>query len=260
MICEALRLCALQARVTSIMKKTAPLISLILPAHNEEEALKAGFLERALQTEELLPKHIPQSPQSGRALEIIAVNDGSTDDTRALLEKFKGRIQIIHWDKRRGYGAALKAGFSKAAGDYIAFLDMDSTCKCEDLPLLLRPIVDKGAKAVIGGRLGKGSRMPAIRAIGNRLFSWALLLLSGRYVRDPCSGYRLFEESLYPKTLKLPQDLSFSMAFTAMLIREKIPFEEVRISYKERSGRSKLQPVKDGLLFLKAMFQALRKP
>ena len=93
--------------------------SLVFPCHNEEKAI-ASVLNRALETKEQMEERGELS-----LLEIIVVNDGSTDGSQKVLENYEGRIKTLSLKKRQGYGAALKKGFLKARGDWLGFCDLD---------------------------------------------------------------------------------------------------------------------------------------
>ena len=225
--------------------------SLVFPCHNEEEAIP-GVLAKALKAKE----HLEGTGIS--LLEIIAVNDGSTDSSQKLLDSYSNQIKVLHLKKQRGYGAALKEGFSKASGNWLGFCDLDSTCEPEELSLLLKTALQGNYSLVWGQRIHKKSSMPSVRVIGNRLFSLALYLLSFQYVSDPCSGFRIFKkDQLGDAVFQFPDDLSFSLALTSYCIREKISFKELAISYHERTGQSKLHSLKDGLIFLKTIADVL---
>ena len=226
--------------------------SLVFPCHNEEEAIPS-VLDKALKTKELMEGRGELS-----CLEIIAVNDGSTDNSLKLLNHYKDKIKVLDLEKQQGYGAALKEGFLKAKGDWLAFCDLDSTCEPEELRLLLKTALKRNSPVVWGLRIHKDSFMPFIRRLGNRLFSLALYSLSFRYVDDPCSGFRIFKkDSLGKSIFQFPDDLSFSLALTAYCVREKIPFKTLKISYNERKGKSKLHSLKDGVRFLKTLIDTL---
>lgn len=230
----------------------SPSCSLIFPCYNEEESI-ALVINKALKVKEQIERENPPIP-----LEIIVVNDGSTDNSRNILDTYKDKIKIVHLKKQRGYGAALKEGFLNAKGNFLSFCDLDSTCEPQELNLLLKTALKKKTSIVWGNRIHSKSSMPFIRRIGNRIFSLVLYLLSYRYIKDPCSGFRVFEKKYLKKTLFLfPDNLSFSLALTAHCIREKIPFEELTISYNQRQGKSKLHPFKDGFVFLKTIVDIL---
>ena len=226
--------------------------SLVFPCYNEEDAI-ADVLDKALKIKKLMEERGELS-----CLEIIAVNDGSTDNSLKLLNSYKDKIKILNLEKQQGYGAALKEGFSKAKGDWLAFCDLDSTCEPEELRFLLKTALKRNSPIVWGLRIHKNSFMPFVRRLGNRLFSLVLYSLSFRYVDDPCSGFRIFKkDSLGKSVFQFPDNLSFSLALTAYCIREKIPFETLEISYNERKGKSKLHSLKDGFVFLKTIADIL---
>lgn len=227
-------------------------LSFVFPCHNEERAI-VSVLDSALKHKCIMEK------DNSVCVEIIVVNDGSTDNSQNLLDTYKDEIKMISFPKRRGYGAALKAAFLEATGDWMAFCDLDATCDPRDLSHLLDlALQGDGVPVVCGLRLHKNSSMPYVRRIGNRLFAFVLWLLSFRYVPDPATGFRLFKKDrLGESVFRFPDDLSFAFGFTVYLIREKIPFRFLPISYHEREGQSKLHPIKDGLRFLKTLTNML---
>jgi glycosyltransferase involved in cell wall biosynthesis len=90
----------------------SPLISVILPTHN-----RAHLLDRAIDS---------VLSQSWRNLELIVVDDGSTDDTAALLNRLDdSRLSVIHFDSNRGASAARNAGLAQARGEFVTFMDSD---------------------------------------------------------------------------------------------------------------------------------------
>lgn len=230
----------------------SPSCSLIFPCHNEEKSI-ALIINKALKVKERIERENPPIP-----LEIIVVNDGSTDNSQNILDTYKDKIKIFHLKKQRGYGAALKEGFLNAKGNFLSFCDLDSTCEPQELNLLFKTALTKNTPVVWGNRIHSKSAMPFIRRAGNRIFSLVLYLLSCRYIKDPCSGFRVFKKKRLKKNLFLfPDNLSFSLALTAYCIREKVPFKELTISYNQRQGKSKLNSFKDGFLFLKTIADAL---
>lgn len=228
------------------------LISLIFPCRDEERAIPLT-LPKAIQAKRGLVGEM-----SLKGMEILVVDDGSKDSSLDKLKRYAGEIKIIALKKREGYGSAIKKGVQQAKGDWIAFCDLDNSCAPEDLKILIELARGQSAQAVWGQRLNKDSRMPLSRKIGNRLYQLAFLGLCFKAVPDPCSGFRLFKKSaLEPAIYEFPQDLSFSIAFTAHCLRYKIPFSAASVSYKERLGKSKLRLIKDGLIFLARLIQFL---
>lgn len=220
-------------------------ISFILPCYNEELSIPV-FLPKVIQ----FKKKILKAPGI-KGMEILVVDDGSTDQSPELLKAYSEEIILVPLKVRQGYGTAVKEGIKRSQGDWIAFCDLDETCDSEDLKLFIELAVDKSLKAVWGDRLSKQSNIPLIRRLGNRFYQLVFFLLTFQRIPDPCSGFRLFNKSAFtPDIYTFPKNLSFSLAFTSYCIRYQIPFSTLRISYKERLGESKLYFLKDGVVFL----------
>jgi hypothetical protein len=186
-------------------------------------------------------------------LEVIVVDDGSTDATAAVVESVEGVILVRH-SANRGYGAALKTGFSRASGALLAFLDADSTYPPESLVDLCDVALREDADVVIGSRRSGGRNgMPPLRRLGNLIWSGLLSLLGSANVQDPASGMRVVRrrclESLYP----LPDGLHFTPVMSTRALHEGLKVIEIPIPYHERSGRSKLNVVRDGFRFLQTI-------
>ena len=146
--------------------------TIVIPAFNEERAIDQTITE------------ISNLPVP---LEIIVVDDASTDKTFELASSHKD-VRVIRHTKNRGYGAALKTGFANAKGDLVGFLDADGTYPPEYFPKLCTPALD-GAELVIGTRMtGEDSQMPTTRRIGNFFFAKLLCLLGWQPVTDCASG------------------------------------------------------------------------
>ncbi len=220
-------------------------LSVVIPAYNEEDGITAS-VERVLAV-------APALAQVGvAALECIVVDDGSKDRTAQMVQRFGERVRLIR-QPNKGYGGALKTGFCAATGELLGFLDADSTYPPEYFPALCRVALD-GADIVIGSRMaGAHSEMPLVRRIGNTLFATLLSLVAGVRISDSASGQRVLRRSVLPLIYPLPNTLDFTPAMSTRALHEGLTIVELPIPYKERSGRSKLSVVRDGLRFLKSI-------
>ena len=227
-----------------------PSCALIFPCHNEEGAIPS-VLDSALRAKEQLIQN-----NSVKILEIIVVNDSSTDDSEKILKNYSGQIKVVHLKNHKGYGEAIKAGISHTSCDWIAFCDLDGTCAPSDLSLLIKRAQKTSAEVIWGIRLHKQSAMPYTRKIGNFLYRWMIWVLSGKvWIADPCSGFRLFKKSAFSSVVcEFPSGLNFSPALTAWCVRKKVPFSCVNITYEERIGESKLKTLRDGIVFSWTLF------
>lgn len=227
-----------------------PTLSIVIPALNEEQAI-ADTVRRCLDAREQVAR------EGGLGeVEVIVVNDGSSDRTEAIALGFP-EATVLAFDRNRGYGAAIKCGFEHARGDLLAFLDADGTCDPRSLGALCRVLREEQASLVLGSRMGAGSRMPLVRAAGNVFFAWMLGVLSARRVVDTASGVRVIRREALPDLYPLPDGLHFTPAMSARaLIENKLKLLEVPIPYAERVGRSKLSVVRDGVRFFRVITAA----
>ena len=220
-------------------------LSVVIPAYNEENGI-AEIAERVLAVKENLK-------ESGvEDLELLVVDDGSGDNTAGVAEKIDG-VRLIRHEHNKGYGAALKTGFSKANGELIGFLDADGTYPPEYFPQLCQKALN-GSELVIGTRLsGTESKMPLTRRVGNFFFATLLTILGRQKVSDSASGMRVFQRSILERIYPLPDGLNLTPVMSTRAVHEGIKMAEVPIPYDERVGSSKLSVVHDGSLFLQSM-------
>ena len=220
-------------------------LSVVIPAWNEEDGI-ADIMERVLAVR-------PALAEVGVAeLELIVVDDGSSDATAEVVSACEGARLVCH-EVNRGYGAALKTGFSVARGDLLGFLDADGTYPPDCFPDLCREAVE-GADLVVGSRRsGADSEMPLVRRVGNLLWSNLVTLLGNHRVLDPASGMRVFRRDALERLYPLPDGLNFTPVMSTRAIHEGVRLKEIPIAYKERVGRSKLSVVEDGMRFLRTI-------
>lgn len=221
------------------------ILSVVIPAYNEENGISEIAL-RVLAVE-------PALKGAGvDKLELLVVDDGSRDKTAEVASGIPG-VSLIRHPKNKGYGAALKTGFSKASGELIGFLDADGTYPPEYFPQLCQAAL-KGTDLVIGSRMaGAESQMPLTRRIGNFFFATLLTLLGRQKVTDSASGMRVFKKEILEQIYPLPDGLNLTPVMSTRALHEGIKIEEVPIPYSERVGRSKLSVIRDGRIFLQSM-------
>lgn len=220
-------------------------LSVVIPAYNEEGGIRA-ILDRVLGVRSALQEAGVDN------LEVLVVDDGSRDQTAALVQAYAD-VRLVRHNTNHGYGAALKTGFYEATGDLLAFLDADGTYPPEHLPQLCRAALD-GAELVIGSRMaGADSQMPRVRRLGNEIFARLVSAVGNAEVSDSASGMRVFRRDVLFRMYPLPDGLNFTPVMTTRAIHEGIKMVEVPIPYSERVGRSKLSVVRDGMRFLNSI-------
>jgi hypothetical protein len=221
-------------------------LSVVIPAYNEENGI-ADIVERVLSVKE------PLAEAGVSEMELIVVDDGSRDRTAEIVERCPD-VRLIRHATNKGYGAALKTGFSNAKGDLLAFLDADGTYPPEFFPKLCQVAIEQEADLVIGSRMaGEESEMPVTRRIGNFFFANLISLISNHRISDSSSGMRVLRREVLPALYPLPDGLNFTPVMSTRALHEGIKMVEVPITYSERVGRSKLSVVRDGTRFLNSI-------
>ena len=228
---------------------TAPRLSIVIPAYNEEDAI-AEIIRRTLAAREVI------RTQGGIAdVEILVVSDGSSDRTAEIAGGFS-EIRLISYEKNKGYGAAIKLGFEAATGDYLAFLDADGTCNPEFFVELCSALTARNADVAIGSRMGRESEMPPIRRLGNRVFAAIINLWGGADITDSASGMRVLRRSSLPRLYPLPDGMHFTPAMSSLAIFDPhLKIVELPMPYQERTGESKLNVIRDGIRFLRIIVE-----
>jgi glycosyltransferase involved in cell wall biosynthesis len=164
-----------------------PLLSVLIPAYNEELTLRR-VVERVLE----LPMR----------LEVIVVDDGSTDGSRAIGEALAEEHSEVRYHglpKNQGKGGALRAGLRLAHGDIVVVQDADLEYDPVDIPRLIEPIAAGHADAVYGTRLrgGEAQRVHLFsHYVGNRLLSLAARVMYNTTISDISTGYKAFRIDL----------------------------------------------------------------
>jgi len=212
-------------------------LSIIVPAYNEVEGI--GPVLSGIRT---------TMDDSGIEYEILVVDDGSQDGTAAVAEV--AGFRVLRHPQNRGYGAALKTGIRHAAYDLIAITDADGTYPNERIPALYALAVVGEYDMVVGARTGEGVHIPLVR----RPAKWVLNRLADHLARahipDVNSGLRVFRRDLAKEFRRyLPSTFSFTTTLTLALLTNEYRVCYEPISYHKRTGKSKINPIKDTLNF-----------
>lgn len=205
--------------------------SLIIPAYNEEKGLP-------LVIEDYLDK----------VDEIIVVDDGSTDRTFEVAKKYakKYDVKIYKHETNKGKVAALRTGVEHATGEIIIFTDADYTYPAKYVPDFVKEI-EKGADLVLGSRLKNIKNMPFLNRIGNRIFSLLATYIGCINITDSQTGYRAFKRDMFDKLNVNAKGLEFETKMTVRAAKQGYKIVEIPIEYRERVGKSKLRPIRDGI-------------
>jgi len=169
-------------------------------------------------------------------LEIVIVDDGSTDGTRDVLRQLAdSTVRVIVHEVNRGKGAAIRSGLAQVTGDLVLIQDADLEYDPEDWPKLLGPILRGKARVVYGSRFtGERRNMLFLHWVGNRFLSLVTNVLYNTTLSDMETCYKLFDRSLLDTITLRAQRFEFEPEVTAKLLRRGIRIYEVPISYTGR--------------------------
>lgn len=218
-------------------------ISVIIPAYNEEQAIRQVVEE---------VDSICRS--QGLEFEIIVVDDGSTDRTGEVLQN--SPAVVIRHRENRGYGAGIKTGVLASHHPWILITDADGTYPNAQLPRLLEE--REHYDMVVGARIGEDVKIPAIR----RPAKWALNSLAAfmaqTKIPDLNSGFRLFRKSSFLRFLNIyPSGFSLTTTITLAMFCNNHPVKYVPIDYYKRQGRSKIRPLRDTYNFFMLVIRTI---
>jgi glycosyltransferase involved in cell wall biosynthesis len=175
-----------------------------------------------------------------KTVEIVIVDDYSTDGTRELLQqKPPGWVdRILFHDKNRGKGAALRSGFACVTGDFVIVQDADLEYDPREYPLLLAPLLEDRADVVLGSRFLSGRPHRVVyfwHMVGNRLLTLLSNMFTNLNLTDMESCYKVFRRELLASITIEEDRFGFEPEIVAKIAHAKARIYEVGISYYGRT-------------------------
>jgi glycosyltransferase involved in cell wall biosynthesis len=224
-------------------------VSIVIPVYNEKPTL-AEVLRRVIEAP--LP--------AGCDLEVIVVDDGSTDGTASTLDECGrryGSIVLHHSARNEGKGSALRAGIARSTGDIILVQDGDLEYDPRDYVAILQPIADGRADIVFGSRFLGGVRgMKRANWLANKILTATANVLFQAGITDEATAYKAFRSSVLGRVELRCRRFEFCPEVLAKLRRLGYRIHEVPIRYSPRSiEQGKKIRVSDGF---HALFTLLR--
>jgi len=224
-------------------------IALLIPAYNEEayiEKVVFGCLKYKL--------------------DILIINDGSTDDTANIIKKIPkprdSRIIIVEHSINRGKGQSLITGFDyivKNNYSGVITLDADGQHDVNEIAFFLKAVEEEDPDIIVGNRLGETKGMPVVRLLTNVFTSWIISRIAGRRINDVQSGYRYIKSKAL-KTIKLETrnfDTEPEILIRASWLDYNIKNIPIKTIYLENTV-SHVNPITDTVKFFKLVLKSLK--
>jgi glycosyltransferase involved in cell wall biosynthesis len=219
-----------------------PLVSVVMPCLNEEEAI-GPCIEKIQRT----------FSEAGIDGEIVVCDNGSTDASVAIAERMGARV--VH-QPLRGYGQAYLKGFASARGRYLVMGDADDTYDFTMIPQFLAALRDEGNDFVTGSRYlnGGDANITALhRWFGNPALTRILNLFFGARYTDVYCGFRAFSRDAYDRIRPVSPGMEFNLELAINAGLAGLRVKEIPIVLAPRKGESKLRTFRDGWRSLRMM-------
>jgi glycosyltransferase involved in cell wall biosynthesis len=228
-----------------------PRLSIVIPAYNESARIEAA-----------LSSVLTCVESRSWDAEILVVDDGSTDGTPAIIQRWRSthpRLHLIQNPGNRGKGYSVRNGLLQSAGDIVMFTDADLSAPIEEAERLIEAI-DNGADVAIGSRwLDKQKQtihQPIYRRFFGRCFNWVTRKVIGLPFKDTQCGFKAFKRDAAQTIFRLQTIERWGFDPEILFIARKLKYTIVEVPVTwGHDERSRISYLKDGLQMLQEMGQ-----
>ena len=205
-------------------------IIVTIPAYNEEKTIGKVITE------------IPREIEGIDQIEVLVINDGSTDNTVKEARK-AGADKIVSHKKNLGLGISFRDGIEEAlkmGADIIVNIDADFQYNAEEIPRLIEPILNGKADMVLGDRqINTLDHMPRGKKTGNKVATWVTRRVTGLPVRDAQTGFRAFSKEAALR-MNLTGNYTYVQETLIQAANKNLTVKEIPIEFRRREGESRL--------------------
>ena len=226
-----------------------PYLSIIIPAYNEEERIVPTIGAIAAYVSAL-----------GFPWELIVADDGSTDQTTALVEELGfANLRLLKAKQNGGKGSAVQRGILAAKGEFVLFTDADNSTPIEQVVTLLHEITENSYDLAVGSRVAEGAQ-EAKRSLFRRILSgglrWIVKYIFRIGVQDTQCGFKLYRSEVARRLHGNQTEMGFAFDLEILYLATKYGYKiaEVPVEWIDAPG-SKVDTRKEAQRFLKTLLK-----
>jgi len=215
-----------------------PFLSIVIPAYNEALRIPSSLaaIERYVESK-------------GFPVEILVVDDGSTDDTRGVAARYPG-VRVVSNGRNRGKGFSVRHGALEARGEFVLFTDADLSAPIEECDKLLAAIQSASADAAVGSRALQreliGVRQSRFREWGGRFFNLLVRLATGLPIHDTQCGFKLFRRGATRRAFELQRVEGFGFDPEILFLIHRLGGELIEVPVRwNHSADTKVHYLRD---------------
>ncbi len=225
-------------------------LTVVIPCYNEESTLEPCV------------KQVIQLAGDDLSLELIIINDASSDDSLAIAQGLAERysfIKVLNHEVNQGKGAALRTGFKHATGDFVVVQDADLEYDPMEIPGLLKPLIEDKADVVLGSRFLSGGAHRVLyfwHSLGNKFLTLLSNMFTDLNLTDMETCYKVFKREVIQSIDIKENRFGFEPEIVAKIAQRRLRIFEMGISYYGRTyEEGKKIGWKDGVRALYCIFR-----